>query len=207
MYDAVTTKYYEYDSTQVIDGISYYLWRVSDSSFYGTTSIDLNGTCDIIRYMNGSYSVQSQMRGTISDNTGAEGGKGVIYRMIDEFGNDCPYDFKNIQFYRKQYENTGLYNIILDATDGTPCYTFSSATSDSTGNFTDTSLHISNNVYSNVIKEYIMSNKQTLNNNCFFGNNCESNTFGNDCECNSFGTPCKSNTFGNGCSYTIFGNS
>ena len=207
MYDDVTTKYYEYNSTQVIDGISYYLWRVSDSSFYGTTSIDLNDTCDIIRYIDGSYSVQSQMRGTISDNTGAEGGKGVIYRMIDEFGNDCPYDFKNIQFYREQYENTGLYSIISDATNGTPCYTFSSAAPDSTGNFTDTSLHISNNVYSNVIKEYIMSNKQTLNNTCFFGNNCESNTFGNDCECNSFGTPCKSNTFGNGCSYNIFGNS
>ena len=134
-------------------------------------------------------------------------GKGVIYRMIDEFGNDCPYDFKNIQFYREQYENTGLYSIISDATNGTPCYTFSSATPDSTGKFVDTSLSISNNVYSNVIKEYISSNKQTLNNNCFFGNNCESNTFGNDCECNSFGTPCKSNTFGNGCSYNIFGNS
>ena len=25
-------------------------------------------------------------------------GKGVIYRMIDEFNNDCPYDFKNIRF-------------------------------------------------------------------------------------------------------------
>ena len=28
----------------------------------------------------------------------SSGGKGVIYRMIDEFGNDCPYDFKNIAF-------------------------------------------------------------------------------------------------------------
>ena len=27
-------------------------------------------------------------------------GKGVIYRMIDEFNNDVPYDFKNIQFRR-----------------------------------------------------------------------------------------------------------
>lgn len=26
-----------------------------------------------------------------------EGGKGVIYRMVDEFGNDAPFDFKNIQ--------------------------------------------------------------------------------------------------------------
>lgn len=29
-----------------------------------------------------------------------KGGKGVIYRMIDEYNNDCPYDFKNIQFVR-----------------------------------------------------------------------------------------------------------
>ena len=27
-------------------------------------------------------------------------GKGVIYRMIDEWGNDLPYDFKNIQYIR-----------------------------------------------------------------------------------------------------------
>ena len=27
-------------------------------------------------------------------------GHGVIYRMIDEHGNDCPYDFKNIMFKR-----------------------------------------------------------------------------------------------------------
>lgn len=30
----------------------------------------------------------------------SEDGKGVIYRMIDEHGNDCPYDFKNIKFRR-----------------------------------------------------------------------------------------------------------
>lgn len=29
-------------------------------------------------------------------------GKGVIYQMIDEYGNDCPYDFKNIQFLRSE---------------------------------------------------------------------------------------------------------
>ena len=32
-------------------------------------------------------------------------GKGVIYRMIDEFDNDIPYDFKNIQF--KRFKITG----------------------------------------------------------------------------------------------------
>jgi hypothetical protein len=30
----------------------------------------------------------------------AENGKGVIYRLIDEWNNDCPYDFKNILFKR-----------------------------------------------------------------------------------------------------------
>ena len=133
-------------------------------------------------------------------------GKGVIYRMIDEFGNDCPYDFKNIQFYREQYENTGLYSIISNSTNGTPCYTFSSYTLDQTSKFTDTSLSVSNNVYSNVIKEYIISNKQTLNNTCFFGTNCYCNTFGNNCSDNTFGNTCKSNTLGNGCSSNIFGN-
>lgn len=31
-----------------------------------------------------------------------EDGKGVIYRMIDEWGNDCPFDFKNIKFKAKK---------------------------------------------------------------------------------------------------------
>lgn len=30
----------------------------------------------------------------------AENGKGVVYRMVDEHGNNLPYDFKNIQFKR-----------------------------------------------------------------------------------------------------------
>ena len=29
-----------------------------------------------------------------------ENGKGVIWRMVDEWQNDCPYDFKNVQFKR-----------------------------------------------------------------------------------------------------------
>lgn len=32
----------------------------------------------------------------------SEQGKGVIYQMIDEYNNDCPYDFKNIQFLRSR---------------------------------------------------------------------------------------------------------
>lgn len=39
----------------------------------------------------------------------SEEGKGVIYQMIDEYNNDCPYDFKNIQFLRTDnwFDNIG----------------------------------------------------------------------------------------------------
>ena len=45
-----------------------------------------------------------------------ENGKGVIWRMIDEWQNDCPYDFKNVQF--KRYRATALNKLIKDAIDG-----------------------------------------------------------------------------------------
>lgn len=39
----------------------------------------------------------------------AESGKGVIYRMIDEWNNDLPYDFKNIMFKRYELNAPELY--------------------------------------------------------------------------------------------------
>ena len=133
-------------------------------------------------------------------------GKGVIYRMIDEWNNDCPYDFKNIQFYRKWNATKSLWCIISSDNTGVPCYTFSSSGNSATTLFTDYSLASSNNVYSNVIRKYVNGKKQTLNNNCFFGNNCYSNTFGNNCCYNTFGNYCKYNAFGNGCGSNTFGN-
>ena len=133
-------------------------------------------------------------------------GKGVIYRMIDEFNNDVPYDFKNIQFYRKWDATKSLWSIISSNNTGVPCYTFSSMGDSSTTLFTDYSLASSNNVYSNVIRKYVNGKKQTLNNNCFFGDDCYSNTFGNDCSRNTFGNDCSRNTFGNDCYSNTFGN-
>lgn len=73
---------------------------------------------------------------------GSTNGKGVIYRMIDEHNNDCPYDFKNIQFiryysasaetnygyayvywYKSKYDFAGIKD--LDATKSKYFYTFS----------------------------------------------------------------------------------
>ena len=45
-----------------------------------------------------------------------ENGKGVIYRLVDEFGNDCPYDFKNILFERTLC--TEIEEIELENLDG-----------------------------------------------------------------------------------------
>lgn len=44
-------------------------------------------------------------------------GKGVIYRMIDEYNNECPYDFKNIMFKKYLYydeKNSYYWKTIRD---------------------------------------------------------------------------------------------
>ena len=41
-------------------------------------------------------------------------GKGVIYRMIDEWGNDCPYDFKNVQFKRYAVQHISTNGELAD---------------------------------------------------------------------------------------------
>ena len=78
----------------------------------------------------------------------ATNGKGVIYRMIDEWNNDCPYDFKNIQFKRykitkaNQSDLVGTYlglkknnaqSIEIDANDNIWCYTFTAQVAVKTG--------------------------------------------------------------------------
>ena len=50
----------------------------------------------------------------------ATNGKGVIYRMIDEWGNDCPYDFKNIQF--KRWKVTAANDELFVYSDENPHY-------------------------------------------------------------------------------------
>ena len=139
----------------------------------------------------------------------ATNGKGVIYRMIDEFNNDVPYDFKNIQFYRQWDSKTSLWSTVSYNNTGVPCYTFSSVGDSSTTEFTDMSLDIYNRIYSNVIKKLGMDSdngEQTLNNNCFFGTFCSGNTFEVDSSKNTFGDHCDTNTFGGGYSHNTVGN-
>lgn len=152
-----------------------------------------------------------------ADNTSGNG-RGVIYRMIDEWNNDIPYDFKNIQFKHP----------IKPASSSFYYYTFS----DNTGS-TDYSLSVSHWCFSNTIKEYSGGNKKRLNhivfigdqcyynffnvgcsnnffgtgcNENFFNTNCHHNSFGNNCSCNSFGSSCVYNSFGSTCFKNSFGN-
>ena len=115
-------------------------------------------------------------------------GKGVIYYMKDEWNNECPYDFKNIQFKKS--------DVFL--------YTFGGATDNS----------LTGGCHHNIMMDYVSSSVLTLNFNTFgigcysntFDNDCHSNTFGNTCYSNTFSIKCDTNTFGNDCYYNTFGN-
>lgn len=150
-------------------------------------------------------------------------GKGVIYYMKDEWCNECPYDFKNIQFQRK------ITNGQLDIESGinTWVYTFNAydannaliidATLLNTAQMDDAGCHCKNNI----IKEYnfefdsITFSCIRLNNNVFLNKffiidesyfECYGNTFGFDCNDNTFGTNCHNIAFGNNCNNNTFGN-
>jgi hypothetical protein len=127
----------------------------------------------------------------------AANGKGVVYRLVDEFGNDAPYDFKGIQF------------LAYGDTDGVYRYTFDSGVV--SGN-TDLSLRgwtsggSYSAVYENTIAPYSEESVGArLNRIVFKGSGCYSNTFGSDCYSNTFGSDCYSNTFGSGCYSNTFG--
>lgn len=44
-------------------------------------------------------------------------GFGVVYWMKDEWGNECPYDFKNIQFKRYKVKDSSPNGELLDLSD------------------------------------------------------------------------------------------
>ena len=131
-------------------------------------------------------------------------GKGVIYRIIDDWDNDVPYDFKGI--LTKAYINGSWSSDYR--------YTF--------GGSADETVKATSTCYSNKMGVYIFSDKQKINQNTFsidchansFDNNCSSNTFGSYCSFNTFGSDCYENSFesgcynnyfGSGCSYNTFG--
>ena len=147
-----------------------------------------------------------------------EEGKGTILWMKDEWGNECPYDFKNIQFKRWKATDAisgreglnGLYMVahpdnaakdlsVDDTEDYIWAYTFSS--DNSGGDQTDFSLG-GHNVHDNVFKPY----GDLLPNNVMFGGDNYGNSFGLNCYYNSWGNYCNNNSWGNYCNSNSWGN-
>ena len=87
--------------------------------------------------------------------------KGVIYRMIDEWNNDCPYDFKNILFLISVSENDAfdksgsrkIASYTFNFNDGEP---WDTSIFGNNGHFTDDEGVISG-VYNNVINKKLYS--------------------------------------------------
>ena len=152
-------------------------------------------------------------------------GKGVIYRMIDEWNNDVPYDFKNIQYNGSWGYWAYTFNWINDKSDNS-CEDLSVAQyvhtnieggySHTCGNVINPCELIEDGNYGYPLKlnVCVFLNTETYDSGLFygcssnsFGNNCYENTFGNDCNGNSFGNDCNGNSFGNNCRNNAFGDS
>ena len=116
---AALTGKYEYDGTE------YHKWEaaVEGDLFYILTETDSPKEGDLaLMYVVGEdETIEVDILSAFTE----ENGKGVIYRMIDEYENSVPYDFKNIMFLRtlrdSRFDENGvsLY-----------CYTFNMNTYD-----------------------------------------------------------------------------
>lgn len=121
------------------------------------------------------------------------GGKGVIYWMKDEFGNECPYDFKNIMFSRTMTD--GEYDPQGNADYA---YTFNIFMSGIAADATVAQAAINQiQCFGNKIKESYINNKMAIKDNVFLlGAFDNSDIFA--CEYNSIGFGSKGNTLSTG---------
>ena len=139
----------------------------------------------------------------------APNGKGVIYRMIDEFGNDIPYDFKGIKMQVCQGFDEFYGSLVF--TDYFS-YTFGDSSSDDSivGGSRFNVMESGNNGTVDFI------NGNTFNFGCcnnHIGKSCTNNSFGygchynildSDCVGNVFNLNCMGNHIGHTCYYNYF---
>lgn len=129
-------------------------------------------------------------------------GYGVIYRLIDEWGNDCPYDFKNIRF-----EGGFDHGIYTDEVANGWMYTFDDDGRDASLT-TNLDPHASYGCINNSIEPFRDEyGVQKLNRVIFLSHPregtepvCEGNRVGYGCEDIVFALSCSHNTVGENCS-------
>lgn len=214
------------------NGTMYYGWTEEGAGIRYTTS-ETPSIGDTI--YNGSHQTfQTVLTFTPAhEGTGLPNGRGVIYRLIDEFNNDIKYDFKNIQF--KRTITDGQYDV--NGTE-TWCYTlnvwYNNYCNDASivGNtlLNDegfvTGVCDNNFGYAtayNLLIEGVDTFAFALGNNVvlsltdgdgyyygiysnMFGDNFFNNTFGNIFSQNTFGSGCRANTLGDDFSFNTIGN-
>lgn len=102
----------------IIDNIQYYSWLNDNDGLYYLTKSDNPKSGDkLYRVDDNDQIIDTEFE--VSEFISIEG-KGVIYRLIDEYDNDCPYDFKNILF--SELIKDGKYN--QEEGEETYVYTF-----------------------------------------------------------------------------------
>lgn len=136
------------------------------------------------------------------------GGKGVIYWMKDEFGNECPYDFKNIMFSRTM--TNGEYDPQGQAAYA---YTFNIFMSGIAADATVAQAAINQiQCFGNKIKESYIHNNMAIKDNVFllgeFDNSaifaCMHNSIGFGGQGNTLSTG-SGNQLGDGCRDCLLG--
>ena len=159
-------------------------------------------------------------------------GKGVIYYMKDDRNNECPYDFKQIQFKRypivecvKVPSLVGKYAAFnrseditgIDEQNPVWCYTFSVYDSEAPSVIYDGSIALLSDDLSSDPGCFVLDNKinplfnyKDLENNqgqriLYLNNIVFACYFGDNCNSNTFGDNCNSNTFGGNCYSNTFG--
>lgn len=204
--EVVTNEVYYYESKVTIDGEVYDKWRkieVNNQDYFNwnTVSRAYYYTNVIVeeKFEDTSYEVANfpawELKYCIDNDSSRfawadeEDGKGVIYYMKDGHGNECPYDFKNIQF---QYDSNWYYT-----------FSFSNENNEIED------LSFKSNVRNNKIcnygtSGYLLNNITMVSAHELEGvpfNCCRDNTFDLGCHDIALGHNCSCNTFEKGCGY------
>lgn len=134
-------------------------------------------------------------------------GNGVIYRMIDEYGNDCPYDFYNIKFnfdgiyyytfseisgsgvnfYKDAFTNCHIEPVYINHTMALPQNYISKTGQDLLYDIHDIYIKGTGNKIEVTFEEssnspYACNNIQIYSNNVYLKDRCENIYIGNNCQ-------------------------
>lgn len=199
LYDLYDGGVYLLHGTEIAEGETYQGWYLGH--YYGAFPVDI----------------------TITKINNVSEHKGVIFRLIDEFGNDCPYDFKNIMFKRcritdashvfnqyylstlvGQYGKESIY-ITVDENNFRYCFTFDHDGTDASldGDYHNNRIAYTPELQDNVFygfRENVGSHNVTIgneSNGTFYGIN-ENVAIGSECH-NIALWETKNITIGNNC--------